>query len=107
MKLGSTTVVPVTANTPRADKSAPSADVQSDASSSAASASSSATPSVSVTQGASSLLQPGASTGSVVDQTKVDSMRAAIADGSYQVNAGAIADKMLANAEEILRRQAK
>ena len=33
---------------------------------------------------------------------KVEAMKAAIADGSFKVNAEAIADKMLANAAEML-----
>ncbi|WP_198972592.1 flagellar biosynthesis anti-sigma factor FlgM [Xylophilus sp. ASV27] len=35
---------------------------------------------------------------------KVAQVRAAIADGSYKVNAGAIADRLLANAQQLLRR---
>jgi len=35
---------------------------------------------------------------------KVAQVRAAIADGSYKVNAGAIADKLLSNAQQLLRR---
>ena len=39
-----------------------------------------------------------------VDMKKVQSVRSAIDKKTYKVNAEAIADKMLANAEEILRR---
>ncbi len=39
-----------------------------------------------------------------VDVEKVNAMKQAIADKSYTVNAGAIADKMLANAREMLQR---
>jgi negative regulator of flagellin synthesis FlgM len=38
------------------------------------------------------------------DQAKVDRMTVAIREGSYKVNAGAIADKLIANAEELLGR---
>ncbi|WP_326541668.1 flagellar biosynthesis anti-sigma factor FlgM [Pseudorhodoferax sp.] len=38
-----------------------------------------------------------------IDQAKVDEIKAAIADGSYQINPEAIADKMLANAQEMLQ----
>lgn len=38
------------------------------------------------------------------DAAKVEQVRQAIADGSYRVNAEAIADKMLANAQEMLGR---
>lgn len=37
------------------------------------------------------------------DQAKVDAVRAAIEDGSYVVDAGAIADKMLADAQDMLQ----
>ena len=39
-----------------------------------------------------------------VDAEKVSSVRAAIQQGTYKVNAEAIADKLLANAQEILKR---
>ena len=38
----------------------------------------------------------------VVDSGKVEAMRSAIANGSFQVNAEAIADKLLSNAREML-----
>ncbi|MES2877254.1 MAG: flagellar biosynthesis anti-sigma factor FlgM [Pseudomonadota bacterium] len=39
-----------------------------------------------------------------VDMAKVNSMRAAIQKGTYVVNADAIADKLLSNAQEMLDR---
>ena len=44
---------------------------------------------------------------SEVNQDKVQSMRAAIQNGSFQVNAGAIADKLLSNAQDLLRSQSE
>ena len=43
-----------------------------------------------------------ASGNEVFNAEKVESMKAAIANGSFQVNAEAIADKMLSNAAEML-----
>jgi negative regulator of flagellin synthesis FlgM len=39
-----------------------------------------------------------------VDSQKVDSIRSAIQEGTYQVNPEAIADKLLSNAQELLNR---
>lgn len=39
-----------------------------------------------------------------VDAEKVNAVRAAIQQGAYKVNAEAIADKLLANAQEVLKR---
>ncbi|MFM2119941.1 MAG: hypothetical protein RL722_1409 [Pseudomonadota bacterium] len=36
------------------------------------------------------------------DQAKVDRVKASIADGSYKINPEAIADKLIANAQEVL-----
>lgn len=44
------------------------------------------------------------SAGSGIDEAKVAAVKAAIADGSFSVNPGAIADKLLANAQEVLSR---
>jgi negative regulator of flagellin synthesis FlgM len=42
------------------------------------------------------------SSNDVVDTGKVEAMKTAIANGSFKVNAEAIADKLLANASEML-----
>lgn len=39
-----------------------------------------------------------------MDMDKVNAVRAAIDNGTYKVNAGAIADKLLSNAQEVLQR---
>lgn len=39
-----------------------------------------------------------------IDHAKVEAFRAAIAQGTFAVNPGAIADKLLANAQEMLDR---
>ncbi|HEX4583972.1 MAG TPA: flagellar biosynthesis anti-sigma factor FlgM [Burkholderiaceae bacterium] len=44
--------------------------------------------------------------GSSFDAGKVSEIRSAIADGRYQVNAGAIADKLLASAAQLAGRKA-
>lgn len=44
------------------------------------------------------------SSGADIDTQKVASVRAAIQDGTYVVNPEAIADKLLANAQEMLNR---
>lgn len=44
----------------------------------------------------------GGSGNDVFNAEKVEAMKSAIADGSFKVNAEAIADKMLANAAEML-----
>lgn len=57
---------------------------------------------VTVSAAARSLEAPAASSG--IDKAKVAAVRAAIADGSFSVSSEAIADKLLANAQEILSR---
>jgi negative regulator of flagellin synthesis FlgM len=44
----------------------------------------------------------GGSNSDVFNADKVEAMKAAISDGSFKVNAEAIADKMLSNAAEML-----
>ena len=57
---------------------------------------------VTVTLSASTLSGAGGASSDVFNSEKVASMKAAIADGSFKVNAEAIADKMLSNAAEML-----
>jgi negative regulator of flagellin synthesis FlgM len=60
---------------------------------------------VSLSSSATQALSAAGSAGGseVFNTEKVEAMKAAIADGSFQVNAEAIADKMLANAAEMLQ----
>lgn len=60
---------------------------------------------VSKSAGALALQQTDASAD--FDAAKVQAMREAIANGSFRVNAEAIADKLLANAQEMLERAAR
>jgi negative regulator of flagellin synthesis FlgM len=61
-------------------------------------------PGVPVTVSAAVRSLEGVSAGSGIDEAKVATVRAAIANGTFQVNAGVIADKLLANAQEVLSR---
>jgi negative regulator of flagellin synthesis FlgM len=63
---------------------------------------SSAGASVSVSNLARSLEQVNRSVGGDFDNVKVEAIRSAIQGGTYKVNAEAIADKLLANASEML-----
>jgi negative regulator of flagellin synthesis FlgM len=60
---------------------------------------------VSLSSSATQALSAAGSAGGneVFNSEKVEAMKAAIADGSFKVNAEAIADKMLANAAEMLQ----
>ena len=60
--------------------------------------------SLTVSSGVGALQQAGQPDAADVDTAKVDAMRAAIANGSFQVNAQVIADKLLGNAQEMLNR---
>ncbi|MBU1443363.1 MAG: flagellar biosynthesis anti-sigma factor FlgM [Gammaproteobacteria bacterium] len=59
---------------------------------------------VTVSAAARTLEASGVGSGSGIDETKVAAMRAAIANGTFTVDAGAIADKLLSNAQEFLSR---
>ncbi len=59
---------------------------------------------VTVSAAARSLDVSSAGSGSGIDEAKVAAVKAAIANGTFTVNPGAIADKLLANAQEVLSR---
>jgi negative regulator of flagellin synthesis FlgM len=81
-------------NTPKAEPNAAQ---------SATSAASNAGVSVVITSTARTLGKDAVSQSSEIDSKKVEAMKAAIADGSFTVNPEAIADKLLSNAQEMLR----
>jgi negative regulator of flagellin synthesis FlgM len=66
-----------------------------------------AEPSATVDLSASATLRAQGRGETSFDQAKVDRIALAIRDGSYQVNAGAIADKLIANAAELLSRTSR
>ena len=56
-----------------------------------------------ITSSARSMGKEAVTQSSEVDSKKVEAMKAAIQDGSFTVNPEAIADKLLANAQDMLR----
>ena len=60
-------------------------------------------PSAKVQLSSASAVAPGADEASF-DAAKVERIAAAIRDGSYRIDAGAIADKLIANAQELISR---
>ena len=59
---------------------------------------------VTMSAAARSLGVASASAGSGIDHAKVAAVKAAIAAGTFRVDSGAIADKLLSNAQEVLSR---
>lgn len=90
-----------TINQPREKAAVPQ---QPTASGAAKASASSAGVSVSVSNLAKSLGKPEATAPGDIDTAKVASVKAAIQNGTFSVNAEAIADKLLANAQEMLNR---
>lgn len=74
------------------------------ATSNAAAGARSAGVAVTVSTLARSMEKPISSSTAEVDTAKVATVKKAIADGTYVVNHGAIADKLLSNAQEMLTR---
>ncbi len=85
-----------------AAKSAPAASAQ--AKTTAAKSPQTAGVAVTVSSLARSMEADASSDLAEVDMAKVNAVKQAIADGTYKVNAGVIADKLLSNAQEMLQR---
>ena len=58
-----------------------------------------------VTMSAAARTLDATSAGTGINEKKVAEMKAAIANGTFRFDAGAIADKMLSNAQEFLSRE--
>ena len=86
-----TTAQPDTVGTTKSGKAGPGAAATSQASAT-----------VKLSSTAADLLDGAAD--ATFDQTKVEQVKQSIADGSYKVNPEAIADKLIANAQELLSR---
>jgi negative regulator of flagellin synthesis FlgM len=99
MKIGQPTDIPIPATA-----SASPAAAKTGAAALATQNAQSAGVAVTVSTTARNLEQVAKSDGAEVDVDKVNSVRSAIEQGTYVVNAEAIADKLLANAQEMLDR---
>jgi len=104
MKISLPAEKPVLPNSNAASASAKSAPtVSAQAQAAAAKSAQSAGVAVTVSTLARALEANDAGELSDVDTQKVASVRSAIADGTYVVNPGVIADKLLSNAQEMLQ----
>ncbi len=109
MKIGHTSdnSIPVQqGNTASAQKAAQSVPSSAASAATAAATQGARSPGVAVTVStlARGLEKTGRSEGASIDTQKVATVKAAIQDGSYVVNPEVIADKLLANAQEMLNR---
>lgn len=107
MKIGQPSDLPTSVTSTvsgAAQKAAQNSNAAANASTNANQSTRSAGVAVTVSTAARALEKPERNDGADVDTAKVASVRAAIQDGSYTVNAEAIADKLLSNAQEMLDR---
>ncbi len=103
MKIGQSTDIPISG----AAQTSPASTKIAQSGSGTAAATQGANPSgvaVTVSTAARSLDQVVKSSTAEVDMEKVNAVRSAIEQGTFKVNAEAIADKLLANAQEMLDR---
>jgi negative regulator of flagellin synthesis FlgM len=87
-----------------AQKAAQSSNAAANANTNASQSTRSAGVAVTVSTAARALEKPERNDAADVDMAKVESVKASIQNGSFSVNAEAIADKLLANAQEMLDR---
>lgn len=104
MKIGQPAEIAKVATAQPPAGAAAAAAAKKDAAATATSTASSAGVAVTVSASVRDLEQANRADAGEVDTAKVEAVRAAIADGSYVVNAEAIADKLLDNAREMLDR---
>jgi negative regulator of flagellin synthesis FlgM len=104
MKIVPSTEKPAVAVPSTPPAAAPAAKAQQGPAAAATSEASKASVAVTVSPRARALEQSKQTEAADVDTAKVDAVRTAIADGTYVVNPGVIADKLLANAKEMLSR---
>jgi negative regulator of flagellin synthesis FlgM len=90
-----------------AQKAATSSNAAANASTNAAQSTRSSGVAVTVSTAAKALEKPVRNDAADVDMAKVEAIRASIQDGSFTVNAEAIADKLLSNAQEMLDRTSR
>jgi negative regulator of flagellin synthesis FlgM len=90
-----------------AQKAAQNSNAAANANTGATQSTRSAGVAVTVSTAARALEKPERNQAADVDTAKVESVRAAIQDGSYTVNAEAIADKLLSNAQEMMDRTSR
>jgi negative regulator of flagellin synthesis FlgM len=110
MKIGQPAEIPASVSptvSGAAQKAAQNASASTAATSKATQSTRSAGVAVTVSTLARSLEKPELSESADIDTQKVASVKAAIQDGTYVVNAEAIADQLLSNAQEMLNRSAR
>ena len=106
MKIGQPSDLPIAPTSPATSgaSSAPAKAASQGAAATATHNASSAGVSVTVSAQVRTLAQAGPSESAEVDMDKVNAVRSEIEQGTYVVNPEAIADKLLANAKEMLDR---
>jgi negative regulator of flagellin synthesis FlgM len=104
MKIGQPPELPLVQNSPPAANSATAPKATPEAAASATQSAKSASVAVTVSTQARALEQANRGESADVNMDKVNAMRAAIEQGTFVVNPEVIADKLLANAQEMLNR---
>lgn len=105
MKIGKPSDIAAVSTTPAAAQATASQGGGRAASTSAPGRARPAEAGVTVSVRARSLVQAELSAGSDIDMAKVEAIRSAIEQGTFKVNPEVIADKLLANAKDMLGRR--